>query len=642
MIKKVLIPNRGEIAVRIIKAAHLLGIRTVLTLSELEKDTLPAKLSDEIHLFKNEPLQDNYLNVELIIRLAQKYNADSIHPGYGFLSENYRLAKACSQAGITLIGPSADNLMLMGDKQMARTIAQKAYVPLTQSWKGAVPDILSEADGMPYPVVVKAALGGGGKGMRICNNRDELGEHLPRLSRQAKRYFGDERLYVEQYLQHARHIEVQILADKHGNTVHLFERECSVQRRFQKLIEEAPAVNLDGKIKQALYTDALKLCRAINYTNAGTIEFLIDHTGKHYFLEMNTRIQVEHCVTEEITGIDLVQWQFKLADSEQLTFGQEDVKASGHAIELRICAEDPANNFQPSPGKITTLLLPDHSDARIEIGIDRVASVHRQFDPMLAKLIVHAPTRRQAIDKALHYNRQLIVRGIKTNGLYLSTILAHAAFTGGQVHTRFCEENHKALLRVFEEHQKTSALAYAVFRWEKIKNILWRQLPLLSFSIGNIHYKCKFNFDAEELSILLNNEDYTISSIELKDDSLSFSTDNQHLQFYCYPDREKFELIHQLRSTQITAHDRLPAYRTDKTQEPENRDKHLKAPIPAQVIKVNVGDGQKVKKGDLLLILEAMKTENHIKALKDGVIEKVVVKTGEQVKLKQLLITYQD
>ncbi len=642
MIKKVLIPNRGEIAVRIIKAAHLLGIRTVIMLSELEKDSLPAKLSDEIHLFKDGPLQNNYLDTDFIIQLAHQYGADSIHPGYGFLSENYYLAKACYLAGLTFIGPSADNLMLMGDKQTARNVAKKAHVPLTQSWTGTIQSILSEADTMPYPVLVKAALGGGGKGMQICNNKGELIEHLPRLSQQAKRYFGDERIYIEQYIQHARHIEVQILADQHGNIIHLFERECSIQRRFQKLIEEAPAFNLNKNIKQALYADAIKLCKAINYVSAGTIEFLVDNSGKHYFLEMNTRIQVEHCVTEEITGIDIIRWQFKIANKVPLHFKQKDITSTGHSIELRICAEDPANNFQPSPGQIKTLLLPEHKDARIETGINEAVTIHPQFDPMLAKLVVHAPTRRQAIEKAIDLNQKLIIRGIKTNGLYLNSILKHSAFNSGNTHTRFCEENHFALLQTVDECKEKSALAYAVFRWEKIKNKFWRQLPLFSFSIGNTYYSCQLNCNSEKLSVLLNAKNYQISSIKVEDNSVSFCIANQNLQFYCFEDQETFELIHQLKSTLLIAHDRLPAYRNNVNKENENKDKHFKAPLPAQVMKVNISAGQTVKKGDLLFILEAMKTENHIKAWKDGVIENIYIKAGEQVKLNQLLINYHD
>ena len=642
MIKKVLIPNRGEIAVRIIKAAHELGIRTLVMLSELEKETLPAKYSDEVHYFAAGPLSDNYLNIAHIIRIAHQYNADSIHPGYGFLSENYNLAKACNDASLIFIGPSADNLKLMGDKQMARTVAKKANIPLTQSWKGTIQSILSKADSMPYPVLVKAALGGGGKGMQVINNKDEIIHHLPLLGQQAKRYFGDERLYVEQYLPQARHIEVQILADKQGNTVHLFERECSIQRRFQKLIEEAPAYNLSKEIKHTLYADAIKLCKAINFNNAGTVEFLVDNSGKYYFLEMNTRIQVEHCVTEEITGIDLVQWQFKVANNELLTFNQKAIKTNGHAIELRICAEDPFRNFQPSPGKMQSLVLPNTLDARIEIGFEKAVVVHQQFDPMLAKLIVHGSTREQAIKKAILTNQELIIRGIQTNGLYLNSILKHPDYIKGDTHTRFCETNHKEVVKKQSVDPESYALAYAIYRFEKIKNKFWRLLPKLTFTIANIvHIATGRNKDNKQI-IVLDNKSYHVQNTILQDNKLSFYINEQNLKFHCFHENEKYEIIHQLHSLIAIAHDRLPSFQPANKNEAENKDKQLKAPIPSQVMKVNINEGQEVKKGDLLLVLEAMKTENHILAWKDGIIDKIHIKMGEQVKLNQLLINYQD
>ena len=642
MIKKVLIPNRGEIAVRIIKAAHLLGIRTIVTLSELEKNTLPAQLSDEVHLFQNDALADTFLNIELIIQLAQQYGADGIHPGYGFLSENYHLTKACQAAGLVFIGPSIDNLKQMGDKQMARSIAEKAQVPLTKSWNGTAQTLLSEADHMPYPVLVKAALGGGGKGMHICHSKSELREQLPHLSRQAKRYFGDERLYVEHYLEHARHIEVQVLADKHGNTVHLFERECSIQRRFQKLIEEAPAFNLNKDIKLALYNDALKLCQSINYSSAGTIEFLVDDSGQHYFLEMNTRIQVEHCVTEEITGIDLVKWQFKIANGDQLTFTQNDIKSNGHAIELRICAEDPINNFQPSPGQIKTLLMPPQREARIEIGIDQASTVHPQYDPMLAKIIVHDSTRQKAIEKAQQYNQLFIVRGIKTNSLYLNTILNHNTFLEGLTHTNFCETNHSNLLQTSGYQEEIYALAYVIMRADKVKNGFWRAHPVWRFTIDKAAYKCTTRWTDEYLHLVLNNTCYSVKTIRRNKDQLSFSYNHKQYHFYYFEDQNHFELIHQLINKVVVTHDRLPPYQPKKIEEKENNSKNFKAPIPSQVMKVNINEGQNVKKGDLLLILEAMKTENHIKAWKDGVIERIFIKAGDQVKLNQLLINYKD
>ncbi|WP_289054366.1 acetyl/propionyl/methylcrotonyl-CoA carboxylase subunit alpha [Carboxylicivirga marina] len=639
--KKVLIPNRGEIALRIIKAAHQLGLKTVVTLLPLEKDTLAAQLSDEVHFFQEGSFKDNYLNITLIIELAQQYNADCTHPGYGFLSENHQLAEACKEAGILFIGPSAENLKQMGDKQIARTIAQKANVPLTQSWEGNLQSILSKADTLPFPVLVKAAMGGGGKGMQICHSKDELLLHLPRLSKQAQRYFGDERIYVEQYIEKARHIEVQVLADKHENTVHLFERECSVQRRFQKIIEEAPAFNLPSELKDRLYKDALSICHTINYENAGTVEFIVDEHGNHYFLEMNTRIQVEHCVSEEITGIDLVEWQFKIADNKALTFNQEDLSINGHAIELRICAEDPHNNFQPTPGPIQSLTLPNSKSIRLEIGFDKPMAIHSQFDPMIAKLIVHGSSRNIAIQKAKEANEQLLVRGIKTNASFINSVLGHQRFTEGNVSTRFCEEQLQNLLSTSPPDIEKYSIAYAVYRHIGLKNRFWRQIQNLDFTIAGDVYSAQFKQHGKDLRIELNEQSFTISNISLTKHELMFELNKQTFNFFCFEQEHTIELIHQLKSVVVKANDWLPPYNPREKEEDHSSIDSFLAPIPSQVMKVNVSIGQKVKKGDLLLILEAMKTENHIKAWKDGIIEKVHIQAGEQVKLNQTLLAYQ-
>ncbi len=638
--KKVLIPNRGEIAVRIIRAAHQQGLKTVVTLSELEQDTLPARLSDEVHYFEEGSFENNYLNIERIISLALKYEADCIHPGYGFLSENYLLAKACQQAGITFIGPSADNLRQMGDKQVARSIAQKAGVALTQSWEGTIQTILAEADQLPYPVLVKAAMGGGGKGMKIGYNKEQLIESLPALSKQALRYFGDERLYVEQYISHARHIEVQVLADKIGNIVHLYDRECSVQRRFQKIIEEAPASNLSAVVKERLYQDAIHLCQSINYSNAGTIEFLVDEQGQHYFLEMNTRIQVEHCVTEEVTGIDLVQWQFKIAQGKALDFSQEDITLNGHAIELRLCAEDVSNNFRPHPGTIQSLVLPSPQLSRLETGFDRPCTIHSQFDPMIAKLVVHARGRNAAIQKALTANNAFIIHGIKTNGNFLNHILKHDAFKQLNLHTRFCDEHIEELVTEQPVNHEVLSLAYASYRLERLKGQFWRQLMQFRYQIEQEKYTAEVINAGSKLQIRINNELHAVEQYKVEENVVQLLFDGQWQPVYCFEQANTLQLVHQQQWTTIQALDWLPPYTPKAKKEDEMNGDHYLAPIPSQVMKVHVNEGQEVKKGDVLLVLEAMKTENHIKAWKDGVIEKIHIRAGQQVKLNQNLLAY--
>lgn len=639
MIRKVLIPNRGEIAVRIINAAHQLGIKTVVTLSELEKDTLPAQLSDEVYFFQEGPLSENYLNIELIIGIAQSYNADSLHPGYGFLSENFLLAEACHKNDITFIGPSPENIKQMGDKAMARTIAKKASVPLLKSWNGTLQNILSHSEELPYPVLIKAVLGGGGKGMQVCNSRHDLIEIIPQLSIESKRYFGDDRLYVEQYIKDARHIEIQIIADKNGHTIYLPERECTIQRRYQKIIEESPSNSLRPEVRQALFADAVKICKSINYQNVGTIEFLVDSSGQHYFLEMNTRIQVEHCVSEEVTGIDIVKWQFKIADNQVLSIHQNGIKPIGHAIELRICAEDPANNFQPSPGKINQLINTNTSNNRIEIGIDKPSIIHPQFDTMIAKLIVHESTREKATVKAQKVNEQFVLRGIKTNSQLLQNILHHPDYISNKINTQFCDNNIHALLNEGNSiATELVVLAYASLRFNRLSKY-WRALPIINFSIGKYPFKAKLNRLSAKTQILINDIAQMVDYLVVSDNTISFKYQDSNYRFFYFEEHDTCEIIYEHKIFKIVAQDKLPAFVENKV-ETFNNESQIKAPLPSSIVNLPVTNGQKVKKGDVLVVLESMKTENHIKAWKDGIIDKVHVKKGDSIKLNQLIMNY--
>nr|WP_321409201.1 biotin carboxylase N-terminal domain-containing protein [uncultured Carboxylicivirga sp.] len=641
MVRKVLIPNRGEIAVRIIRAAHQLGIKTVVTLTELEQDTIPAKISDEVHYFKQTSLAETYLNIPLIIELAKIYNADSIHPGYGFMAENHNLANACKKERITFIGPSPDNLKLMGDKQTARDIARKCKVPITQSWEGEVDEIIQQADEMPYPVLIKAAMGGGGKGMVICQDKESLQSQLLSVSRQAKNYFGDDRVYVEQYLESPRHIEVQVLADEYGNTIHLFERECSVQRRFQKIIEEAPAPNLSDSKRKELTSDAINLCKSINYKSAGTLEFLVDNQGKHYFLEMNTRIQVEHCVTEEITGIDLVEWQFRIANGEILKQQQDEILINGHSLQARIYAEDPSNNFSPYPGSIEELILPENDDLRMEMAFDSPTTIHSQFDPMIAKFIVHRSNRAEAIKQLSSILSETIIGGIKTNLSYLQNILNHQKFQEGNINTHFCQYEHNLLISNHQELIDQSLITYSLIRFNPLNGIngFWRLLPQLEFIYNDKKYKASYKKQYNR--ILLNIEDkvYQISDIRLDHNTLEYKIDNKSIKAYHFNKNENYTIVIQNQEHHIKALDILPEYQPKNEKHNQNNGSTLYSPLPGQVAKVLVKEGQKVKAGDVLVILEAMKMENRLSAWKDTKIEQIHVVNGDQVKSNQLLIT---
>nr|WP_319399095.1 biotin carboxylase N-terminal domain-containing protein [uncultured Carboxylicivirga sp.] len=640
-IRKVLIPNRGEIAVRIIKAAHDLGIKTVVTLSELEKDTIPAKLSDEVHFFNDLSLASTYLNIPLIVDIAQQYGADSIHPGYGFLAENHQLVLACEEVGITFIGPSADNLLQMGDKQTARNIARQCKVPVTPSWEGSVDEILQQASSMDFPVLIKAALGGGGKGMVICNDEQSLQLQLPAVARQALSFFGDDRVYVEKYIASPRHIEVQVLADDFGNTLHLFERECSIQRRFQKIIEEAPAANLSDQKRNELCSDAINLCKQIAYKSAGTIEFLLDDDGKHYFLEMNTRIQVEHCVTEEITHIDLVKWQFKIANEEELDFSQNDIQRMGHAIQARIYAEDPESDFTPSPGTINHLNVPDNHGLRIEMAFDAPDEIHPQFDPMIAKFIVHQPNREKAIKKLSAHLADTSFRGIKTNLSYLQNILNHKLFKEGKIHTHFCQTERELLLAKNKLITEQAIIAYALIRFKPDHSLkgFWRLYPSIDFTYNNAVFNASYRKGINQIHLIINGNEYTISKIQLTDYTIEFEYKNQIIKAWYFDDHQTYSIIINNQEHNIEAQDLLPEYQQKEETSNNLNGSTLHSPLPGQVAKILVKEGQEVKAGDVLVILEAMKMENRLSAWKDSMIEQIHVSSGDQVKSNQLLIT---
>lgn len=641
MIKKVLIPNRGEIAVRIIKAAHALGIKTLVTLSQAEADTIPAHLSDEVHYFDDDAFANSYLDIDHIIELCQTYGADSVHPGYGFLAENHLFVDACEKANITFIGPSASNLKMMGDKQMARQIARKAQLPLTPSWKGSIQEILAQTDQMTFPVLVKAALGGGGKGMVICNNKNELIDQLPIVARQAQRYFGDDRIYVERYIASPRHIEVQVLADELGNTVHLFERECSVQRRFQKIIEEAPAPQLSEKKRHELYNDAIRLCQQIGYKNAGTLEFLLDENDQHYFLEMNTRIQVEHCVSEEITGIDLVQWQFKIANKQTLDFKQSDIKIMGHAIEARIYAENPEDNFKPSPGRIEYLKLPSSTNIRKEIAFDKPTEIHPQFDPMIAKFIYHSVNRDAAILRLTQNIEQTVIKGIHTNLSYLNKVLNHPDFNKGSIDTHFCSKEHKKLIKTNQHVHNQAIIAYALLRLnpQSGTNSFWRLHGQISFNDQNSSYTARIKRNNDDFVLRINQKSYVIKNIQNNKQSISFKIDKEVVEAFYFKKGNRYEVIIKNQNTLLFADDILPSFDPNKKDEFDEDRKLLNAPLPGQVMKVLINEGQEVKKGDVLIVLEAMKIENHLCAWKDGIIEKIHIEDGHKVKSNQLLVT---
>lgn len=441
MFKKVLVANRGEIAVRIIRACREMGVTSVAVFSEVDRAALHVSKADEAYPIGPAAASDSYLNIEKIIAAARRSGADAIHPGYGFLSENAGFARACAEAGIKFIGPSPSAMEIMGSKTRARQAVQAAGVPLVPgSAKGlSQVEAVEIATKIGFPVMIKAAAGGGGKGMRLVRAAAELLPAFETARSEAQRAFNDGEIYLEKAIENPRHIEIQVLGDEHGNLVHLGERECSLQRRHQKVVEEAPSAIVDEDLRQRMGNVAVQAAKSAGYTNAGTVEFLVDEKRNFYFLEMNTRLQVEHPVTELITGLDLVHLQLRIAWGEKLPFRQQDVSIRGHAIECRVYAEDPDNNFFPSPGKIIRLLQPSGPGIREDTGIYEGWIVPLDYDPMLSKLIAYAPDRRTAIARMQRALNEYFVGGIKTNLALFRRILEHPDFVSASIDTGFLD-----------------------------------------------------------------------------------------------------------------------------------------------------------------------------------------------------------
>lgn len=479
--KKILIANRGEIALRVMRSAKEMGIKTVAVYSEADRNAPFVRYADEAVCIGPPPSAQSYLLGDKIIEVSKQLGVDGIHPGYGFLSENADFARKVKKAGITFIGPSAESMDMMGDKLSAKATAKKYKVPMIPGSEGAISDIkeaVKIAKETGFPLLIKASAGGGGKGMRLVEKESEIEEQMKMAISEAISAFGNGAVFIEKYASGPRHIEIQVLADNHGNCVYLFERECSIQRRHQKLIEEAPSSVLTAELRERMGKCAVDVAKACNYSGAGTVEFLLDDQMNFYFLEMNTRLQVEHPVTEMITGLDLVKEQIKVARNEKLTFTQQDLKINGHSLEVRVCAEDPMNNFLPDIGKLNIYKTPSGPGVRVDDGFEEGMDIPIFYDPMIAKLVVHGINREDAINKMIRAISDYRIVGVETTLDFCSFVLKHDAFVSGKFDTGFINKYFKPemLSAGAEQFEEVAALAAAlIFNPGSFKQILTEQ-----------------------------------------------------------------------------------------------------------------------------------------------------------------------
>jgi acetyl-CoA carboxylase biotin carboxylase subunit len=461
-IKKILVANRGEIALRVMRSAKEMGIKTVAVYSEADRNALHVRYADEAVCIGPPPSSESYLRADKIIEVCKRLNVDAIHPGYGFLSENASFAAKVAEAGLIFIGPSPQSIEVMGSKLAAKAAVSTYNIPMVPGTPEAITDIPAakvRASEIGYPVLIKASAGGGGKGMRIVENEEEFEEQMNRAISEAVSAFGDGSVFIEKYITSPKHIEIQVLGDQHGNIIHLFERECSIQRRHQKVIEEAPSSVLTSQIREAMGKSAVAVARACNYYGAGTVEFIVDEQLNYYFLEMNTRLQVEHPVTEQITGVDLVKQQILVAQGEELKIRQEDLKINGHAMEVRVYAEDPRNSFLPDIGNLTTYVRPQGPGIRVDDGFEQGMDIPIYYDPMIAKLTTFGKDRQEAIDRMKRAIDEYEITGIETTLAFCRFVMDHEAFVIGKFDTNFVNKYFKPELLLHQEDKEAAAIA---------------------------------------------------------------------------------------------------------------------------------------------------------------------------------------
>jgi len=633
-INSILIANRGEIACRIIRTANEMGIKTIAVYEEADSNATFVSMSDVAVKLKN-----GYLDADEIVDAAKKTGADAIHPGYGFLSENSIFARKVIRNNIIWIGPTPHVIKVMGDKIKAKELATKAKVPTLEKAES-----IKDSKQLGFPLLIKAAAGGGGKGMRIVNNKNELKDAVAAAKREAKAGFDDERVFIEKYIKKSRHIEIQILGDQHGNVIHLGERECSIQRRHQKIIEESPSPKLDDELREQIGNAAVKLAKKIKYQSAGTVEFILDeNTNEFWFLEVNTRLQVEHPVTEEVTGVDLVRAQINIAKNEYLELKQKDVEFNGHALEVRLYAENPNNDFLPETGKIVCYEPYKNKSIRWDSGVQKGYEVGTNFDPMLSKVISWAPNRTDACLQLATALEKSCIGGVKTNKDFLVECIRHPEFLAGNTTSDFIEIQSPNRKKVLNDHDKNN-LMIAGALWISQTNIKnknklrfikhsWTngRLPHqnISFQFENEVHQIKYSYiNKESVSILEKN----VEIISFDNEMLECVIDGIRSQYQIYRDEDRLFVFDSFNDIQLKV---LPRFVDPSTSSIEGG---LLAPMPGKISEVLIKKDQKVKAGQSLMIIEAMKMEQTIKSPNAGKISKIMVKKGQQVENGESLL----
>jgi len=664
MFKRILIANRGEIACRIIKTARRMGIATVAVFSEADRDALHVEMADAAVPIGPPPAAQSYLVIDKIVEACKASGAEAVHPGYGFLSERAAFAQALAAAGIVFIGPNPKAIAAMGDKIESKKAAARAKVSTVPGHLGVIADAreaVAIAEQIGYPVMIKASAGGGGKGMRVAASKAEVIEGFDRARSEAQSSFGDDRVFIEKFITDPRHVEVQVLGDKHGNVIHLGERECSIQRRNQKVIEESPSPLLDAKTRKQMGEQAVALAKAVGYDSAGTVEFVAGQDKSFYFLEMNTRLQVEHPVTELVTGIDLVEQMIRIAAGEPLKIKQSDVKLAGWAIETRVYAEDPYRNFAPSVGRLIRYCPPAEGvrngiTVRNDTGVVEGGEISIYYDPLIAKLVTHARTREQAIDAQADALDAFVVEGIRHNIPFLAAVMAHPRWRAGRLSTAFIAEEYP---RGFERTppsesvaRRMAAVAAAIdhLLGERKRKISGQLNPALTRErrraiwLGAEVVHADVEADGDGIAVTFEDGARHVLRSDFMPGMPLWQgrIDDASVAMHVRPIRNGFELAY--RGIEVKTYvytEREARYaRLMPARQLSGIEKAIRCPMPGLVVSIAVGEGQEIKAGETLAVVEAMKMENVLRAERDGVVAKVLVKPGDTVAADAVIMEF--